>query len=180
MIDLDFDTKEIKKLLKDFPVDEKVIRASHNAALRKAADYLHKIALRTFSEDLKLSIQLLKNRIKKYRMPAVGGMGRMKLFFGLNSIPMHKLSPQQQSDGVKAGPAFAKSAFMAKLQKGSSRTGVYKRKGKARMPVEAQHYQIDVQAAETAEELADVAALRGWHGVYTQEFERNLIWRSRP
>lgn len=180
MINLDFDTQEIKKLLQDFPLDKKIIKASHNAALRKTADYLHRIAMRTLSTELKLSIQLLKNRIKKYRMPAVGGMGRMKIFFGLNSIPLHKLSPVQQSGGVKAEPTFAKSAFMAKLKKGSSFTGVYKRKGKARLPVEAQHYQIDLKAAEAVEDMADVAAFQGWHNVYIQEFERNLIWRSNP
>ncbi|MEM6602504.1 MAG: hypothetical protein AAF621_00485 [Pseudomonadota bacterium] len=178
IFDLDIKAQSVQKLLKDFPLDETKISAAHNAALRKTGTYLNRISVKELSTELQLAISILKSRIKRYRLSSVGKTQKLKIFFGLNAIPMAQLDPEAVTGGVKAGPAFAQKAFIARIQR-KAKPGVYKRKGKRRFPVQTQYYHIHVPSLEKIEEISAVSALQGWHGVYIREFERNLIWRSR-
>ena len=126
-----FTGADFERMTEDFDVFKYDIKD----ALRKAC----KVVTREVNEDLfgdmkrvtGMKASVFKNRI---RMRFAYNSGTGTVWIGLNDIPLKRLDPRQNRQGVKAGPVFRKSAFIANTLGGQ----VFRRKGPERLPIEVQ------------------------------------------
>ena len=167
---------QVKDIMQQFPINDTLLEKSFQSALIKAGRYLKNMAQTSMSQELKVSIDILRKRLQQYRINS----RQIKLFFGTNPVSLSRLNPRQTNTGVDTKPVSVPHAFIARMTPQAKRSNVYKRTSKKRLPIEKQFYDIHDRSAKIIEDIAMLNAVNGWHDVFMIAFEKELIWRTRP
>lgn len=121
--------------------------------------------------------------IKKYQRVGIYAKNRsIRVWYGLNDIPLKNLNPVQNGSIVNAGPAKVAGGFIIKAigggqvfkrvgSKRSMRSGSYK--GKMRQPLKKQKYSIRQEGEQSARSLMDIMK-RKLERILTIDIETNL------
>ena len=135
--------------------------------VNRMAGWLRRKSAREVSNELRIGLDVLRYRIRTLRRGG-GGDRSASLWFGLNPIALTHLNPREVARGVKGGPAYVKGGFLAKGQ-------AFKRRGKARLPIERATLPIQEQADKALD--AVVAGIE-FERRFLDTFERELtrIW----
>ena len=103
--------------------------------------------------------------IRKYQRVGIYSKDRgIRVWYGLNDIPLKNLKPIQNESGIVAGPAKVAGGFIVKAlnkqvfkrvgSKRSMRSGTYR--GKMRQPIKKQVYSIRKEGEQSARDLMDI------------------------
>lgn len=175
MLALDVGTPDFGRLVQDLAATEKQAQRALNSTLRKMAAWLRTRSMRGLSKELELQQRILRRRLKAAKLRVSGGGSEITVWFGLNPVGLVYLQAKQGSSGVAAaGGRFVKSAFIAKTPGGGSQ--VFKRMGRARLPVAAQAADVQ-QPAENY--IAHDALGAQFDAQFWKTFEHELQWQTR-
>ncbi|WP_291329062.1 hypothetical protein [Desulfovibrio sp. UCD-KL4C] len=121
-----------------FPSSEHFHKAMF-IAIKKTARWAQTVAAKNIKADTGLPSKKIKERMRMFRRG-----NTMRLYFGLNPIPVSSLNPKQTKKGVSAkGGVNIPGAFIVDNGDG---VAVFKRRGSEAYSIEFQRVYFDVEA----------------------------------
>ena len=131
-----FDASDFEALGQEFTVFKGEIQEAVRRAVRTTTDRLRDDTISEFVQVSGLRVSAVRKRMfLRYRYK--DGYGR--IWFGLSPVSLALLSPRKTAGGVRAGPVTVPGGFMPG---GSYGKTVFARRGRARLPVDKQYYDI--------------------------------------
>ncbi|EPZ5431763.1 phage tail protein [Vibrio parahaemolyticus] len=154
LFDIDLEELEAVKLM--LGGTDKEFRQAYNRALSRTAVTLNMLGRRLLRDELQArNLKAIRNRLQKFRLKKSGkALDELKLWFGLNEMPISKLKGRVKRIGTKKSPNGAEfkpassslnhqmypDSFVARIGK---RKSIFTRKGKARYPVKEETVPIN-------------------------------------
>lgn len=162
-------TVEVERIARQFAASQKQVEKAARRAVRKLARWVESTSLREASRDTGIKRKLLKHRLI---MCIRGNQLTARVWYGLNSIPLSALEPEQTRTGVTAGPVERRHAFIVEKNGGQ----VYRRVSRnQRFPIAVQFENI---AAEFRRILLTDINPR-FQKIFSKYFEQELRWEVR-
>lgn len=183
MMYLKLDTKELDRLVDNLDAVEKAAQKALRTTVSKMSTWLRVRAGRAIRQATGLKMSQLRTRLKRLKVKSVQSDGALGgVWIGLNEIDLSRLSPEQDSFGVSAGPSGKsrsyEGAFMgprpgviAKKLRG----GAFVRKSRARMPIT----RIGMPIREESERALEGQVFDGFEAQFYKTFEHELKWQTR-
>lgn len=141
MLHFDIDPAQVYALIAELGVTDKQAKFALSRALRRTAATLRRMSERGLRSELDIKkIAYIRRRLKSIKFRGASFEG-MKLWFGMNDMPVSALRGKVAKDRTgatfsgKAGSHSFKGGFITKSARGYGRT-ILMRKGKARLPLE--------------------------------------------
>ena len=135
--------------------------------------------MRGLSQHLAVQQKVIRRRLKSFRLQRKAGGSEITVWYGLDPIALIYLKAKQNKrpgGGVRAyGGRFVKSAFIAAGKNGKEQ--VFKRRGKARLPVDKQRADIEDKAGTYIED--QLVGTAEFEARFFKTFEHELQWRTR-
>lgn len=177
MIDLKIETDGIRPTLAALDATEAQVQRALRSTLSKLARWARSRATKGMAKEVKMNQTTFRRRLRvsKVRSASRGG-SKVTVWFGLNPVGIIYLRPRQTSRGVSAmGGRHIRSAFIATME--SSKRGVFKRRGKARLKIDLQREDIE----DPGEKLMTdgLAKSPEMEAKFVGIFERELRWQMR-
>lgn len=174
-IDLEVHADRLNQLQLDLMATDTEVRKAFRSTLNKMARWLKTRSARGLSKELDIKQKALRRRLKSFRVRSKGGQSEVTVFYGLDPIDYMDLTPRQTSRGVSAGKRRVPGAFIAS-GRGDARK-VFKRKGKARLPIEKQTVPIRDKADAWIED--QLLGTEAFDAEFLKIFERELQWQTQ-
>lgn len=170
--DYHIDTRDldvVKAAYAEFPtIWNKALRST----VSKVARWLKTKAQRGLSKELQMTQKVLRIRMKALKVKSTRHGPQAAIWFGLNPVSMQYLGPRKSSKGVSSRPTgMRKGAFMHGKGK-----PVFKRVGKARLPIQKQTSEIKIKSEHYIEQLQLATEVRTY---FMTVLERELQWRTK-
>lgn len=146
MLSVDIDESRLTAVAREFSASEEQIRFAFNRALRRTAGTIRKLTVSGLRTELGLrNAKLLRRRIKMIQRRGANRMS-MKLWVGSNPVSYShfKGRVKKTPTGVQVGSDVIHGAFLSSAN-GASRKQIFKRRGRARLPIDAQKKDIHDQ-----------------------------------
>lgn len=155
-------------------IEQNKIKLATVRALNKTARWLRTDISRNTAKDLNINVSLIRNNIKIQRakrrnLEAVVGLDSRSGV--INAFDLG--TARQDSCGVRVGRRRFDRAFIARMNNGH--TGVFRRKGKERLPINEVYLVITGKLAKQLEKMEDGKGTRQFQKV----FERELLFLTR-
>lgn len=172
MFHLDVSAVGIEQIVNTLQPSEKDAKIALKRTLNKMAKWLSTRTNKGLSKELNLTQKILRRRLKKSNVVSTSTGFSIRLFYGLNDVALIHLNPKQNSTGVTASKRKVDSAFISK-----SKNQVFKRVGKARLPIEKQ---VDVikPKADTYLETAQFNSSE-FQNQFFKTLEHELKWQMK-
>lgn len=177
MIEFDIDLNQFRALTEELGATPKQVKAAMARGLRRTEATLRKLSSKGLTKELQLkTATALRSRLKTIKLRGSGEKGEITLWYGLNPLPASsfKGAVKQDDDGAWKKDFFFKDAFVGKSKKKGQNT-IFKRAGKARLPIVEQTITIEDQAFVYIEDEIFVQVL----DIFWQHFERDLRARVK-
>ena len=142
------DLEELEAVKQTLGGTDKEFRQAYNRALSRTAVTLNMLGRRLLRDELQArNLKAIRNRLQKFRLKKSGNaLDELKLWFGLNDMPISKLKGRVRRIGTKKSQNGAEfkpassllnnqvypNSFVARIGK---RKSIFIRKGKARYSV---------------------------------------------
>ncbi len=170
MINLEIKQSQVNLIAKNFAAEEKNINLALQRTIRKLSRWAITHLAREISKETKLPNTIIKKRMKSFFS---SDKKNLKIWLGLEPVSAMHLAPKQVQVGVSAKGNVFKGAFIAKGL--NSRAQVFKRLGKARLPLQKQTVSIE-KNADMAIELIVLPQIKNrFNKIFTEE----LRWSSK-
>lgn len=102
MLDFDIDTDDLERLAEELGAMPKEVRASYNRALTRTAATLRKLSSKGLQSHLGLArATAVRRRLKSLRIRRQGGMNAVRLWYGLNDLPVSEFKGRVAQDGER-------------------------------------------------------------------------------
>lgn len=167
----DIDVAGLEDLIQGLGATEKQVKFALSRAAARTATTLRTMGARGMKDELQLLlIALVRKRLKSVRLRKTNMEG-FSLWFGLNDMPVSwfKGAPKQTATGAQFRDAEFKGGFVAKSTY-KNRLTVFKRSGKARLPISEQLFPI----AERSRNLIEDEIFGQADTIFMRHFERDL------
>lgn len=162
------DLKHFYKSLNE--LERKAVKPAANSAINKTLSKLRTEVVRDVAGELQLPQKLIRGRLIMQRSNFRTLRGRLVALTA--DMRLAKIGkPKQLKQGARVGKHFVKSGFVAKMPSGHE--GVFKRKGKKRLPIKEQTLPI----RDALQGRANVLWRAKSRGLFKQNFERELKFR---
>jgi hypothetical protein len=176
MLDFAIDSSQLNRLALDLAATEDQAVKALRRTLNRMAAWLRVRSIKGLSSQLQIQQKVLRRRLKavKFKQLAEGGVS--KVWYGLNPVDLIWLGAKQTGAGVQAqGGRFVVGAFKRRGKNGKEQ--VFKRVGRARLPIEKQSAAIEKPAEQYLEKgLIGSAA---FEAQFWKTFEHELKWQTR-
>ncbi|NRA68568.1 MAG: phage tail protein [Pseudobacteriovorax sp.] len=130
----------MEKILETVDLSEKDINRAIYIGINRTLTQIQRQLLRETSLDKKIPLKILKKRAKRHLATAKRPAASISVIS--TDVPVIVLNPKQNSKGVSYRGGRIKGGFINK-GKNSEKEQVFKRKGRARLPIERQTVEID-------------------------------------
>jgi hypothetical protein len=171
MISVEISARDLDRLIVELAATSAQVKRALNSTLRKMASWVKTRSVRGLSKELDIKQKTIRRRLRSIKArPTGNGGAEVVVWYGLDPIALIHLGAKQTGKGVRAGRRFVRGAFIAKGQ-------VFKRTGKARLPLEKQRAEI----APAAERFLDDGLLNApaFEQQFFKTFEHELRWQTR-
>lgn len=169
MIDLQISEHGISQIVEELGATPKHCQKALKSTLSKVAKWMQTRTARGLSAELQVQQKIIRRRLKKTSVVNTADGFAIKLWYGLNDISLIHLGAKKTKKGVTAGKRKVDGAFIAKGQ-------VFKRKGKARLPLEKQTVTIQQQGNKYLEKAI---SQQDFETQFFKTFEHELKWQMR-
>lgn len=178
MIDFEFDSATINQLALNVAATEGQTRKALRTTLNKMAAWLRVRSVKGLSKSLEIQQKIVRRRLKTVKFKETADGGVAKVWYGLNPVAMIYLGAKKAPGGVSAsGNRFVKGAFIAKGRGKSTSMQVFKRVGKARLPLQREEAAIQKTASDYLE--GGVLKNAEFEAQFWKTFEHELKWRTQ-
>ncbi len=168
------DSSSLKVVSVDLQATEAQADAAMRSSLRKMASWLRAKSIRGLSRELEVGSKVLRRRLKAFRLRKTADGASVGVWYGLDPIALVHLGARQSKAGVKAGQHAVAGAFIAGKGDGKQ---VFKRVGKARLPIEKQTLDVQEKANRWIED--DLIGTAEFETKFLSTFEHELSWRMQ-
>lgn len=142
------DTSEVDEVMRALP--REIFNATRSA-IRTTTTFAEKELEKRMAEATQIPLKAFK----VYRVHSKAGDEAGTVWFGFKPIQAKYVGKMSESgSGAEAGSYFFQGGFIAKMQNGNE--NIFKRKGKARFPIQAQFANLPQSETITAA-VADIA-----------------------
>lgn len=172
MIQLDIRAEGIQAIVNELEPTEKQAQAALRRTLSRMAKWLQTRTARGLSKELEMPQRIIRRRLKKSSIVKTSAGFSIRLFYGLNDVALIHLGARQTKRGVSAGKRRVDGAFISK-----TKHQVFKRVGKARLPIEKQAETIKAKA-DSYLEWAEFNSV-DFHAQFFKTLEHELKWQMR-
>jgi hypothetical protein len=186
VIEISIDEHSLDAIEAFLAATPKQVDKALNSTFTKMARWLTAKSIRELSAHLKLPRKEMKRRLRTFRLSRTAGGKGVRVWYGLDPIGMIHLGAAEErrkGGGVTAyGDRFEKDAFIAKGRAGNGGTAasnrqVFKRKGRARLPLQ----KVTVALGDPAQTYIEDHLLGGsvFMDRFFKTFEHELTWRQQ-
>lgn len=140
MLHFDIDSEQLDKISDELGASDKQVALAFNRAIKRTVMTLSKMARKGLKDELQLrNLKAIRRRLKtlqaKRSFKKGTGLDEVRLWFGANNLPISafKGSPKKTARGAEFRGKKFDGAFIGKGKSGK-RT-IFKRKGKAKLPI---------------------------------------------
>ncbi len=176
MLNLQIDAAGVNQLALNLAATEQQAKKALRSTLNKMAAWVRTRSMKGMSKALQIQQKIIRRRLKAVKFRDTPDGGAAKVWFGLNPVGMIYLGAKQTSSGVSAqGGRQVKGAFIAQ-GKGGGRQ-VFKRVGKARLPIQKQTAKIQQPSEQYIEK--GVLTSAEFEAQFWKTFEHELKWQTR-
>lgn len=176
MIDLEIEAGDLQRIAGEIDATEAQATKALNSTLVKMAAWLKSKSVKGLSDALAIQQKVVRRRLKAFRLQRRAGSSSITVWYGLDPIALIHLQAKKAKGGVKAsGGRFVQDGFIAKGKNG--RAQVFKRRGKARLPVEKQRAKIEDKANTYIED--SLIGTAEFEARFFKTFEHELQWRMQ-
>ena len=173
MITVQVDERRIRKALVESGLSEKQVQRAARSALKKTQAWVKSRSIKELSSELRIQQKIIRRRVRAVK-PRNDSKGlKARIWYGVAPVAMINLGARQTSLGVRAQQGrFVRSAFISAGRKGAQ---VFKRKGRARLPIERQREEIASPAGHVTSKM-----IRGTEvdDRFQRALSHELKWRS--
>ena len=177
MISVTFEARDLEKASRELGATAEQVKRALRSTLRKMASWVKTRSVRGLSKELKVQQKAIRRRLRSLKArPTADGGAQIKIWYGLDPIALINLGASQNRRGVRAaGGRFVPGAFIAPGKGGKMQ--VFKRVGKARLPIKKQSADI----AAKAERFLDDGLLNSeaFEQQFFKTFDHELKWQTR-
>lgn len=175
MIDIEVSADGLRQIQLDLAATEALATKALQSTLGKMAAWLRSKSVKGLSQHLTIQQKVMRRRLKSFRLTRKPGGGSITVWYGLDPIALIYLNAKQTRTGVSAmGGRFVSSGFIAATKGGRQ---VFKRRGKARLPIDKQRVDIEDKAATYIEDR--LVGADEFEAQFFTIFERELKWRTQ-
>lgn len=176
LLNIQIDADDLQRVIADIQATESQAQKALRSTLGKMAAWVRTRSVRGLSKELQIKQAEIRRRLKTLRLTQTTSGAEVSVWYGLDPIGLIYLGARQTGKGVKAGGGrFVQSAFISKA-KGSSEV-VFKREGRARLPIKKQSAEIQDPAQEYLE--GNLIGGAEFEAQFFKVFERELKWRTQ-
>lgn len=168
VLSIDFEGVErINKVVADLQATDRQALTAAVKTLNKTALWLRAHATRDLSKNIKIPQKIIRERMTMLRAAKNNLQSRLRANF--RGVKPEKVGALRQTKkGAKVKSFLFEDAFVAHMP--SSKTpSIYKRKGKERLPVRAQHIPLEPEASEVIENILDSRIHKRFEEIFRQE-----------
>lgn len=177
-IDLEIDAQNLQQVVDELSANEAQIKRALNSTLSKMADWLKAKSVKGLSAELKIQQNILRRRIRRFNMVRNSTGSEIRVFYGLDPISLIYLNPKKSGRGIKVGTGrFVSGAFIAPAPNAYIGKQVFKRVGKARLPIKKQVADIKDQSDVYIED--ELLGTAEFDAQFLKFFEHELKWQTR-
>lgn len=175
LIELDLEAQGIQHVIHDLHASEAQVKQALRSTLRKMASWMRTKSVRGLSAHLQIQQKVIRRRLRSFNLKMTPDGGTVTVWYGLNPISLIYLGARQNKTGVTAGAHKRPGAFIAKGS--GDALQVFKRRGRARLPLDKQRLDVEDKANTYLEDkvIGDVDFEAQFH----KTFEHELKWRTR-
>lgn len=177
MLHFDLDARQIGTLINELGLTEKQAKFALARALRRTAATLRRMSERGLKSELDIrKMAYLRRRLKSLRFSRSSFEG-MRLWYGLNDMPVSALrgSVKEGGDGAafsgKAGRHNVPGGFVAKGKWGRT---IMRRKGAARLPIT----EARVPVKDRMDVFVEDEIFTEVEAIFWKHFERDMVARA--
>lgn len=176
MIDLKIETDGLQRAARALGATDALVRQAMRSAVGKITRWTRTRSARELSKRLAVQQKVLRPRIRTRRLRRTARGMEAGVWYGLNPVALIRLGARQTQTGVSArGRRRVEGAFIARASGGGQQ--VFKRKGRARLPIAVQVADIEARAADYLEH--DLVDSRDVELQFRRVFEHEIQWRMR-
>ncbi len=176
MIDLQVDTAGLQRAARELGATDALVRQAMRSTVGKMTRWTRTRSARELSKSLVVQQKVLRPRIRARRLRHTARGMEAAVWYGLNPVALIRLGARQTKAGVSArGGRRVAGAFIAQARGG--RQQVFRRKGRARLPIAVQAADIEARAADYLEH--DLVDSRAFEQQFRRVFEHEIQWRMR-
>lgn len=139
---------DLEATVKKLRLPDDVLRQIMRRAVTKTTRWARTRMRRLFSKSTKISSKIFKGRMKLDIESAEYGHARV--WVGLNPISLRRLKPKKVPIGVKTSSVTVPGGFIS-----GSGGEVFKRRGRSRLPIDKQYFDIHQQASSEMTQIAN-------------------------
>jgi hypothetical protein len=171
MISVQIDARDLERLIREVAATKPMAERALRSTLRKMAGWVRTRSIKGLSDKLQIQQKVIRRRLRSIRARNRPGGAEVSIWYGLNPIDLIHLKARQTAKGVRSsGGRFVPSAFIAKHQ-------VFRRAGKARLPLEKQSAEIQADAERYLDDgLLNSSA---FEAQFFKTFEHELRWQKQ-
>lgn len=171
---LEIDPTELEGLAANVLATQKHCDKALRSTLVKAGRWLRAQTLKGLSAQLKVQQKVIKHRLRAAAKVKNTPHGpRVTIWYGLDPVALIYLGAKQNSEGVSAsGGRTIAGAFISRARSGSLQ--VFKRRDKARLPLDKQTAEIAIGSTHYLEHEINS---RLFEAFFYKTFEHELTWR---
>jgi hypothetical protein len=164
---IDIDESEIARITAMFDATPEQVEKAARSTLNKLARWMKSRASSDYAKAFKLQRAYILRRLRV----TMGSKGKnhIRLWFGLNPVSLIHFHAKQTAKGVTADGETYAGAF---IQKGQ----VFKRVGKARLPIVKLTKDISAQGEEVMRKLGDREIFMK---KFAETFEHEMKWQTK-
>lgn len=175
LFDLDIHEGEINQLIQDLTATPLQVEKAMTSTVNRMASWLKTQSARGLSTHLEIPQNVLRRRLKNFRLRRSQGTTEVNVWYGLNPISFIRLKPKKTGTGIQAGKHSVEGGFIASGKNGNRQ--VFKRRGAKRLPIDAQFVDIEEQAIVFIDD--HLIGSSSFDAVFLETFERELAWRTQ-
>ena len=170
MIELHINADDLRQVPHFLGLQKHDIERAMLRAINKTARWLRTRIAREVATELNVKVGLARNSLQ-LRMASRHGLNAS---VGLNPkasrIKAVDLGqPKQNKAGVRVGRHSFRGAFIATMPSGH--TGVFRRKGKARLPIQEMHVSLTAAMADAMESITDQGGMAYLQKTFAHELQ---------
>lgn len=185
----DIDLEEIEAIQNIYSATEAQVRAAYNRALTRTAKTMRALTNKKIKDELQLKrMKDLRRRLQTFRLKSTSKqrkLDELKLWFGMNDIPVSKLKGRMKPIGSKKNPQGAmfnpsgkvgtQSYDQGFIAKAYGRRSIFTRSTESRYPIK----EARVSVADDLQDTIEDEIFSELSTVFMKHFETDLKGRVK-
>lgn len=173
MIRLEVSAPRLEVMVARMGADKGTVRQVMRSALGKMSSWARTRSAKGLSPELALQQKVIRRRLRTRKPKATNDGARAGVWYGLAPVSLIHLGARQTKAGVRAQRGrFVRSGFITRGRRGGEQ--VFKRRGRARLPIERQREQIALPAKKF---VRGMVKEREFEARFLKIFKHELTWR---